>query len=761
MGKHFDETTREYKRLLSGLRKDSNVASMTEDIRKLLGTETDPDAQEAKIVDFLKTSYDVAPKRKIIFMRLAEDVVFLTQAFTAVYVNRATIIASYIREVCECFDTWQRNFIYAAYFAIIQASMVGKSRMVLEAAEDVYTIYICLRPESSTGYPPRSALASLLDASDVGSPTADAYSLNMLNFIVACQQVLLDWVTETDDPTPIGWKKFQLGDGLKGTEFAKRVRTVMVERQTWDKAKISKQYREQTEKLDQWNKGPTGHFKFIQKKHESDQSSLGFGKSEIDQFKKFRLVLAIDEARALLFREIELVSLFRLFRRVLKDQIFKDKCALTTTFLDTNAKLSNFSPSNKNDPSLRLLSESSKLFRPFWQIAAWFYPWDGQDATVIQELVTAICEKNEEKSYDAAKKSLFKLGRMQWSSYVDAVDVEESVNVARAKLLNGADLVKSTSLEEVFTDAASLAVISCLTLLPVAPSSSLTSEISSSHMALVVAVDENRESLITSYASEPILVEAAYHALFFNREQAGEVTTERCFEVLGMVLKKLPHLFRRGDTGPGERGEFMMRLYLVLAWGAACVARHKDGTLDFFRPMKVDTYLSHLIKDYSAHQQVQVAHADSVKTEHKMPAEKYSRLSRGLVHVTHWIRPETKKMLTQDFVSMCFARGCGILLPECFEGIDGLVPVYLPDAGRFTFILFQSRNKIDSDTKMKEARNTMNPHLITDLPWKPHIDDPYVLIYQEWRDLRGHSKAKESVTNLRNYTEVPDSLFCV
>ena len=51
----------------------------------------------------------------------------------------------------------------APYSAMFQSSGTGKSRTVKElACREIHVSYLCLRPEGSSGYPPRSRCASIL-----------------------------------------------------------------------------------------------------------------------------------------------------------------------------------------------------------------------------------------------------------------------------------------------------------------------------------------------------------------------------------------------------------------------------------------------------------------------------------------------------------------------------------------------------------------------------------------------------------------------
>eukprot|EP01033_Poteriospumella_lacustris_P010008 gene10008-7154_t len=51
---------------------------------------------------------------------------------------------------------------YANFTSLVQGSGSGKSRMAKECSQRFYVVYLCLRPETSSGVPPRSLLATSL-----------------------------------------------------------------------------------------------------------------------------------------------------------------------------------------------------------------------------------------------------------------------------------------------------------------------------------------------------------------------------------------------------------------------------------------------------------------------------------------------------------------------------------------------------------------------------------------------------------------------
>ncbi|CAG8849942.1 7909_t:CDS:2, partial [Gigaspora margarita] len=79
---------------------------------------------------------------------------------------------------------------YAPYTTLIQASGTGKSKLLMNFAENIMTVYCCLRDPKSSGYPSRSHIAkTLLDEFDNERKAIVTY----LAYICACFQKLQEF----------------------------------------------------------------------------------------------------------------------------------------------------------------------------------------------------------------------------------------------------------------------------------------------------------------------------------------------------------------------------------------------------------------------------------------------------------------------------------------------------------------------------------------------------------------------------------------
>ncbi|CAG8670473.1 8711_t:CDS:2, partial [Paraglomus brasilianum] len=87
------------------------------------------------------------------------DVVTAKKAFTDEFVDVNGVMNEFEQHIKYCLDTCNKDPVYAPYFALIQSSGYGKSRLIAELAQNTYVIYICLHSSDAHGYPLRTSVA--------------------------------------------------------------------------------------------------------------------------------------------------------------------------------------------------------------------------------------------------------------------------------------------------------------------------------------------------------------------------------------------------------------------------------------------------------------------------------------------------------------------------------------------------------------------------------------------------------------------------
>ncbi|CAI2187994.1 2918_t:CDS:2, partial [Funneliformis geosporum] len=80
-------------------------------------------------------------------------------AFNLSYIDAENVIGDFKRELHAKHRYWtEHRTKYVPYWTLFQASDYGKSRLIKEVAKDIPTLYLCLRPAASTGYPLRTEI---------------------------------------------------------------------------------------------------------------------------------------------------------------------------------------------------------------------------------------------------------------------------------------------------------------------------------------------------------------------------------------------------------------------------------------------------------------------------------------------------------------------------------------------------------------------------------------------------------------------------
>src|SRR5438045_1126733 len=105
-----------------------------------------------KAVQSLKSTVDLSRHDEVQIYQKFHDA--FTHAFSSEYHDPFNIVQEYVNELNDNMNEWIANptKFNAPYTSIVNASMMGKSRLIKEMATRVPTIYISLR-KYDDGYP--------------------------------------------------------------------------------------------------------------------------------------------------------------------------------------------------------------------------------------------------------------------------------------------------------------------------------------------------------------------------------------------------------------------------------------------------------------------------------------------------------------------------------------------------------------------------------------------------------------------------------
>lgn len=218
----------------------------------------------------------------------------------------------------------------------------------------------------------------------------------------------------------------------------------------------------------------------------------------------------------------------------------------------------------------------------------------------------------------------------------------------------------------------------------------MASELAASHLAIVDYISPDRDSILISYTSEPIVAEAA----------ASLMQTR-----LETILCRLESYFRGALINTGARSEYIGRLVLVLAADKVASRNlNPNSGFTFNQVISCNDYLNELVGD-------QLPKILKHYTEDMHEKHFYSRFLNGKIFFTHFISCCYTPTLG-DLVDF-FKRGAAVLCKTNEKSVDMIIPVLLPPS--------TTKDAPRISSKLLE-RTTVNIHLIDTAEISKHDD---------------------------------------
>ncbi|CAG8740733.1 27252_t:CDS:2 [Dentiscutata erythropus] len=93
-----------------------------------------------------------------------KEMEIVRRAFDREFQNPNDLLERFLNYIDKCSHEYHlyNTIYYAPYVTLTQASGTGKSKLLKKVAENVTTIYCCLRDYNSNGYPFRSFITNVL-----------------------------------------------------------------------------------------------------------------------------------------------------------------------------------------------------------------------------------------------------------------------------------------------------------------------------------------------------------------------------------------------------------------------------------------------------------------------------------------------------------------------------------------------------------------------------------------------------------------------
>jgi hypothetical protein len=465
------------------------------------------------------------------------DFKYASIAFDHEFKDKSNFVEYFRQYIEEC----HRNSgdTYMPYLTVLQSSGYGKTRLIKEYANNVYTLYLNLGIDRNC-FPRPSAHAKDF----IGSLEKSKDPTTWFNIFLTKAISLVKENQENNYSSPNQFWTCQLNDNGKSI---------------WGPA------------IDAANTHETNK----QKSLELIMKDAGYLKENFKNVNSdIKILLCIDEGRTLIEEgnEEAHMSLFRCWRRALRDNRWRAR-GLFSVILDTTSRLSNFAPSLRDDPTIKALNDSREIFMPFI------------DVTTFNTLTDS-----SSNYYNR----LFSNGRPCWKALKDAycgdLNSEENdfyawdkvLNLVKAKIQGGGQLPE-TNMDEYYEDKenlTSVAILASLCSVDISPSVHFASNLVASHLGTCLAITQDRTKILVCYPPEPLITEAVYELL--NND----------------ILHRIAQTLGQGIVEPGKRGEIVGELILILTRQSLQTKKKKKHDIHFYAgEIKLMDFLNELLLD--------------------------------------------------------------------------------------------------------------------------------------------------------------------
>ncbi|OAV90563.1 hypothetical protein PTTG_28286 [Puccinia triticina 1-1 BBBD Race 1] len=407
----------------------------------------------------------------------------IKKGYNSPFLRFDEIIKPMLASLDEYTKKWQDTEYLAPYAALIGPSMSGKSRSLIEMAQHICVIYVCLRSTDSTGYPPRSALAEHMLPQKLSNLT---YHSALLAGIF---QVAANFFNKQDMTADVRVRLNQWNDY---TEVASLGTLDWAER---TQQRFTDDVLAEMKKFDNSMEDP------LVCAINAMSDSTGFVNKN-----PLKVLLVLDEARALLTTPESTLglSLFHTLRRTIMKT--PEKAGFFTILVNTTFNVANFSRASKFDPSARHgFVGRNLLYPPLYEIAS------------LDAMVPPEPPKSWEELVSPGR--LFKYGSPVFGTYFCDASAEENavhtnihhaiLELAHFKLLGRSEPTWPKSL----TKAQAFAFLGPTIQPRLSAAYDLNTELIASHAAHCDHINPDCDMVLSNYPSQFTLAAAAVRFL--------------------------------------------------------------------------------------------------------------------------------------------------------------------------------------------------------------------------------------------------------
>ncbi|CAE6478689.1 unnamed protein product [Rhizoctonia solani] len=528
--------------------------------------------------------------------------------------------------------------------SIVQSSGMGKSRMVEEAGNSVFTIPLNLCEDMKQGkkpYPPpdrnmRQFFLECQGKTNLQQQIEYAVFLGVL-FTRVSKLVKAQFPELTKEKLPCAWADY-LKEGQTVTEVGSNRRTLYEAVIQDVKDKIARRKPQKLEDVEGSLERSCEHLLELIGTNESGDNNACF--------------VYFDEAHSLIqtvqhsddeHKRNSLHNLGTVVSRLIDYGIF-------FIFLSTNSRVKGFAPPATYHPS-EWVAVGSKLVPPFTEL-----PFDVYDEMILKRLESLTL--TEASSIDV----MVSFGRPLWYADLQANTAGEIFHCAMNKL-------RGNGVDERINDGL-LAALGVRVGISFDETNSylVQSRLVESHLRVVYSIDQDQMYIHTGSPSEPVVAEAAGRCL----------STQELGGVMLAGPRLLSDALAQGFLARGERVELAGRLLVTAAHDIALERVY--GELNptrikayYHRPIPVLEFLCAL---FAQRHHYTIMGAACVTREPGID-RLAAAFSGSYVFFSHFARAEDSTMLSSFGLATALVRGMALQAKEGHECIDAVIPIHM------------------------------------------------------------------------------------
>ncbi|KAI9617310.1 hypothetical protein H4Q26_013179 [Puccinia striiformis f. sp. tritici PST-130] len=566
-----------------------------------------------------------------------EHVSALKQGYNHKYLREDTIVEPILKCLSDYSKKWGSTIYLAPYTALIGSSMIGKTRLLMQLSKTICVVYVCLRPPSSSGLPPRSVLADEMQLANKKVPELLVHYYRLLAAIFDVVAEFFSGQTgDHDEKQRLSeWHDYNF---QSGGDLATRVRDTM-KQFGQEESEASKAFQEKLEKL--------------------EFSTRFISNPEL------KVMLAFDEARALIALESnddQKLSYFGALRRILSK--IPPNMKVFTVFTDTTSHVSNFCPTLCNDSSARPPPDSLELYPPIYAIGTFDSKVPPSRPKTWNDLLSP--------------PRLFSYGIPFFRIYVDTVkeppnSLTSEVIVANVSKMAIGKLLCIPLRLDALTEGQKFALLGCTIQPQIHEASKLNSELVSSHMAQCLYISPTRERFISEYPSQFTLSMAANNFLAEHDSR------------LIACIKALTSVMQQGLISSGNSGELVSRIILLRAMQKAMLnspIRTKQTHIPYGCSVRLEDFLRALTEKEEPTENRRTARKKPLKLNMN-DAHQARLLKEGRIFWNHFIQISYTPQ-PADFLRFLY-RGHAVQCMPNQKGFDQMFTIYLaPESSEST-----------------------------------------------------------------------------